>query len=413
MNDSIAAADPAILALGTAVPRYKVAQQAVGEWMAAGFADQPAAARMIRAAHAQSGIETRHACIPDFGKVDPASRFALGGDLTTSATTSERMAVYQRESIPLAVGAAKRTIAQLAEERQVDPTDITALVTHVIAVSCTGFFAPGLDFALTKALQLNPTVDRQLIGFMGCAAAFNGLRVATQAVRSNPNALALVVSVELASLHSYPNSSRDTIIAASLFADGAGAALVGRPTAADKRYFLLQQFHSCIKPETEEEMAWQIGDHGFVLRLSPRIPTHLAEVAPAALTRLFANRLPDFWAIHPGGRAIVERLAEIFDLTPAQTAATFAVLRGYGNMSSATILFVLHELQQRSLTTTDAAAALPAKQTGVAMAFGPGLVIEMARLTFVNNRVARHNGTHQQHEQSSRILAAGAAGSEY
>lgn len=404
MNDFIAATEPAILALGTAVPHYKLDQQAIGEWMAAGFAEQPAVGRLIRAAHAQSGIETRHACLPDFGQIDPTSRYMLGGDCAASATTSERMAVYRRESVPLALHAANQAIAQLAEKRRLDPVELTASITHVIAVSCTGFFAPGLDFALTNALQLNPTVDRQLIGFMGCAAAFNGLRVATQAVRSNPNALALVVCVELASLHSYPNSSRDAIIAASLFADGAGAALVGRPSTADKQYFLLQQFHSCIKPETEEEMAWQIGDHGFQLTLSPRVPAHLAEVAPAALTRLFADRLPAFWAIHPGGRAIVERLAEIFDLTPAQTAATFEVLRDYGNMSSATILFVLHALQTRWLQGTDQTTAATMGKSGVAMAFGPGLVIEMARLTYVHTHNTYYNGSKQR--QGQRVAEA-------
>jgi predicted naringenin-chalcone synthase len=393
MNKHLSAAAPAILALGTAVPQYQLQQATLSEWMAESFADQPSIARLIRAVHAQSGIATRHSCIPDYGQTAQASRYALGGDLGGSASTAERMALYERESVPLALAAAEAALAQLARERQLSPAALAAQITHLVAVSCTGFFAPGLDFALTKQLPLQPTVDRQLIGFMGCAAAFNGLRSAVQAVRSEPGALALVVCVELASLHSYPDSSRDTLVAASLFADGAGAALVGYPTADDRRYFTLDGFHSSIKPETEEEMAWQIGNHGFTLRLSPRVPAHLAEIAPTALARLFDHDAPCFWAIHPGGRAIVERLADIFALTPAQTAATFAVLRDYGNMSSATILFVLHELQrqwQAAASHADGPSAPP--RQGVAMAFGPGLVIEMARLTYIDGPRGRANG---------------------
>ncbi len=392
MNMNLLASAPAILALGTAVPRFRLQQAAVGEWMAAAFATQPRIARLIRAAHAQSGIETRYSCIPDYGEATCNSRYALGGDLKDSATTAERMALYERESVPLALTAAQRAIERLADKRHLTPAALAARITHLIAVSCTGFFAPGLDFALTKQLQLNPTVDRQLIGFMGCAAAFNGLRSAFRAVRSEPGALALVVCVELASLHTYPNHARDTIVASSLFADGAGAALVGSPTPTDHSYFGLDEFHTSIKPDTEEEMAWQIGNHGFTLRLSPRVPNHLAEVAPAALTRLFAQESPHFWAIHPGGRAIVERLANIFSLTSAQTAATLHTLRDYGNMSSATILFVLAELQRRWQAEALHSSTDPAPRRGVAMAFGPGLVIEMARLIYVDKVLPEHNG---------------------
>lgn len=392
MNTNRLASAPAILALGTAVPQFRLQQAAIGEWMATAFTDQPRIARLIRAAHAQSGIETRYSCIPDYGQATCNSRYTLGGDLQDSATTAERMALYTRESVPLALAAAQSAIAELANERQISPLDLAAQITHLIAVSCTGFFAPGLDFALTKQLQLDPTVDRQLIGFMGCAAAFNGLRSAFKAVRSEPGALALVVCVELASLHTYPNHSRDTIIAASLFADGAGAALVGQPIADDRHYFTLEQFHTTIKPDTEEEMAWQIGNHGFTLRLSPRVPNHLAEVAPAALNSLFAQGAPDFWAIHPGGRAIVEALATIFSLSPRQTRATLAILRDYGNMSSATILFVLQELKRRRQAEAMHLATDARPCQGVAMAFGPGLVIEMVRLRYVEKAPPEQNG---------------------
>jgi predicted naringenin-chalcone synthase len=214
---------------------------------------------------------------------------------------------------------------------------------------------------------------------MGCAAAFNGLRTAWQIVRSEPSAKVLVVCVELCSIHIQPGSDRENLIAASLFADGASACLVGQPQGqAD--IFEIGEFYTTLKPETESEMVWQIGNHGFILRLSPKIPEHLAEAAPVALNSLLGSASrPQFWAIHPGGKAILDRLGPIFSLEPEHLAASRSILRGYGNLSSATIFFVLDEIR-RSLRQEGNGGK---KIDGVAMAFGPGLTIEMARLSYV------------------------------
>ena len=170
---------------------------------------------------------------------------------------------------------------------------------------------------------------------------------------------------------------------ASIFSDGAAACLVGSPAADEDDYFRLDEFHTAIHPDTEEEMAWNIRDHGFALRLSPRVPNHLASAAPAALQTVFGADRPRFWAVHPGGRAIVDRLAEIFALPPEALGATREVLRCYGNMSSATILFVLSALQRRLRAESTRSGRGPVGElTGVAMAFGPGLVVEMGKLTY-------------------------------
>jgi predicted naringenin-chalcone synthase len=199
-------------------------------------------------------------------------------------------------------------------------------------------------------------------------------------VQSRPTALALVICVELCSIHIQPGAERENLISASLFADGASACLVGAPAAQVSDVFTIEDFHTSIKPETGSQMVWQIGNHGFVLRLSPQIPEHLAEAAPVALGALFGNRSPPgFWAIHPGGPAIVDRLSAIFQLAPEQVAASRSVLRRFGNLTSASIFFVLEELRQRLRRRT----ATSEKLEGVAMAFGPGLVIEMARLVYL------------------------------
>lgn len=380
----------ALLAFGTAVPPYKVAQAEIGEWMASSLGQQSTTGRLLRRLHASSGIDMRHSCSPDYLLPPAASRFAPGQPLANAPTTAERMAIYTREAPPLGATAVRHALRAYAEKSGEKAADLLASVTHLIVVSCTGFFAPGLDFVIARELGLAPTVQRTLIGFMGCSAAFNGLRSAYQIVRSQPTARVLVVSVELCSLHTQPNPTRDQLAAYALFADGAAACLVGQPQPEEGNFFQLEGFHTGTKPDTEDEMVWAIGNHGFTLQLSPRVPHHLAEIAPVALQTLFGTDQPDLWAIHPGGPAIVDRLAEIFALEVGQVAASREILRQYGNLSSATILFVLDELsrtlhQDRALTPASESATRKYKLplSGIAMAFGPGLVIEMARLAYI------------------------------
>lgn len=372
-------ASVALLAFGCAVPQYKVKQTDVGQWMARSFAKRPALGRWLRGVFAHAGVETRYTCIDDYLQPVEQARFAPGHPLEKAPSTAERMSIYEREAPPLGVAAAHRALAELAETTATPPAEVAASITHLIVVSCTGFFAPGLDIAIARRLGLAVTVQRTLIGFMGCAAAFNGLRVASEIVHSQPAARVLVVCVELSSLHSQPTLDRENLVAASLFADGASACIVGQPQPEQGNLFLVDGFHSEVKPETNDEMVWQIGNHGFTLRLSPQIPQHLAEIAPAALHCLFGSDTPAFWAIHPGGPAIVTQLLHVFHLPSAAVAASRTVLRDYGNLSSATIFFVLDELRR----TWQAAPQNAENNTGVAMAFGPGLVIEMARLTYV------------------------------
>lgn len=369
----------AILAFGTAVPPYQLKQQEAAQWMSAAFAQQPAMGRWLRGIFANAGVETRYSCIDTYNLPVEHSRFAPSLPPCEAPTTAERMAIYERESIPLGLAAAKQTLCELAQTDAESWEATLASITHLVTVSCTGFFAPGLDLALAQRLGLAPTVGRTLIGFMGCAAAFNGLRTAAQIVQSQPQARVLVVCVELSSLHTQPTTDRENLVAASLFADGASACVVGRPSLSQGNYYLIEEFHTLVKPDTHDDMVWRIGNHGFVLRLSPQIPRHLAEVAPVALAHLFAVDEPQFWAIHPGGPTIVNQLAAIFALAPAQVAASRAILRHYGNLSSATIFFVLDEL----LRTLPLHSWHTGSQSGVAMAFGPGLVIEMARLRYV------------------------------
>ncbi len=376
---------PAILSIGTAVPKYYADQISIGQWMASSFVDRPATQRLIRNLYACSGIDKRYTCAPEYLLPPTESHLAPGLPRKNTQTTAERMATYERESVPLGIKAVHQALARFGARAKQSEKQVASTITHLIVISCTGFFAPGLDFMLAQELGLSLTVNRIVIGFMGCSAAFNGLRTANEIVNGFPQARVLIVCVELGSLHIQSGERRDDLVSAALFGDGAAAALVGRPDPDDHGYYAIDDFHTSVKPETQDEMVWRIGNHGFELRLSPRIPAHLAAIAPNALNTLTGGVRPAFWAIHPGGRTIVERLQEIFDLTEDDVAASRTTLRNFGNLSSATILFVLdEEMRRRQSGRHDSQEDI----TGIAMAFGPGLSIEMAQLTLIPNRNA-------------------------
>jgi predicted naringenin-chalcone synthase len=352
-------------------------QIAISRWMSEALVGHPAVARWLSRVYANSGIDARYTCLPDGFRPPHESAFSPALAPTEAASTADRMAIYQREAVPLGANAARTALLDYATAHDLSYEQAAGSITHLIAVSCTGFFAPGLDYALMRQLQLKTTVERTLIGFMGCFAAFNALRLASQIVAGRPDARVLVVCVELSSIHVQPGIDREQLIGGSLFADGAAACVVSIPTNPNHDVFMLDAFHTDVKPDSEQDMAWQIGNNGFLLRLSPRVPDQLAAVAPAAVTQLFAAQRPAFWAIHPGGRAIVDRLTELFNLMPTDVTASRNILRQYGNLSSPTILFVLRELREQFRQSV-----VEQPQTGIAMAFGPGLTLEMARLTY-------------------------------
>lgn len=378
------AARPAIVSIGTALPPFHASQDLICEWMSTSFGEDPAIHRTLKTLYKGSGIDYRFSCLDDYLRPPIESQFAPGKPPEKTATTAERMAIYERESILLGVRSAKNAIEDLARTTGSSFDSIKSGITHVVAISCTGFFAPGLDLVISKELNLDPEIGRTLIGFMGCAAMFNGLRTATQIAEADPTARVLVVSVEISSIHIQPGREKRNLVAASLFADGSSACIVEVPAAGQSDCFRIEALITLVAPDTAGEMIWKIGDHGFELKLSQRIPRHLEKAAPEVLRGLFGRSDPEYWAIHPGGPAILDRLASVLSLSPEDLFHSRNTLRRVGNISSSTILFVLNEFRKKSLDSP---------RTGVAMAFGPGLVIEMARLAYTPARAvhAREN----------------------
>jgi predicted naringenin-chalcone synthase len=242
---------------------------------------------------------------------------------------------------------------------------------------------PGPDWNIVTELGLAPTVERYHLGFMGCYAALPALRMARQFCLAQPDAVVLVVSLELCSLHMRTKSDADSILGNALFSDGAAAALVSAlPPTGDQPVFALDHFASALAAEGQGDMAWEIGNHGFNLVLSSYVP----DVIEANVTRIVNGLLAPrglsptdvrFWAIHPGGKSILDKVEKSLALEAWQIAPSREVLRDYGNMSSATVLFVL----QRLLTLPEAEPC-----TIATMAFGPGLTIECGLLQLVPAR---------------------------
>ena len=349
--------------------------------------------RLVATAFDASGIDTRHTVITDFGEsgaapddtvvrgdapiyIDPTS-----GSLQAPGTKA-RNDHYIAEAGPIFVEAARRTIHAA---HGIDAAD----VTHVITVSCTGFFAPGPEYLIARDLALDPAVQRYHLGFMGCYAALPALRMAAQFCAADPDAVVMVVSVELCTLHLHASDDPDLIVANSLFGDAGVAGIVSRrPLGPGERGLQLDRSETAVTPIGEGDMAWTIGDEGFDMVLSTAVPQIIGEHIDAALRPLVAYEAElasamnarrvgasvARWAVHPGGRSIVDKVEEALGLTAHQVAPSRDVLRTIGNVSSATVIVVM----QRNLEHY----AEPGDRL-IALAFGPGLTVESTLTTVV------------------------------
>jgi predicted naringenin-chalcone synthase len=356
-------------AIGTALPPHRLAQPVIADFMARALELDADGTRKLRALYRVSGIEHRYSVLPDYGRTLGDYEFfpnTLG--LEPFPSVSPRMAAYRREALPLAVAAAQDSL------RQAPGIEATSL-THLITVSCTGMYAPGLDIELVQALGLRHDVRRTCVNFMGCYAAVNALRLADSMVRADPAARVLVVSVELCTLHFQKSHAEDHLVSNALFSDGAAAALVlGQPLPGPAPCLAMQAFHCGLEPEGTRDMAWHIGDTGFEMTLSGYVPALIERGIGqliAGLLRELPVQLADIrqFALHPGGRKILEAIEQALGLSRHDNRFAYQVLRDYGNMSSATVLFVLRELLA---ATTPADAGAPV----LSCAFGPGLTLE-------------------------------------
>lgn len=304
----------------------------------------------------RSGIAHRYSFLePDpNGEVVDAERFYRRGAFPNTAT---RMKKFEACAPELAVAACEKLLA--GEDR--------SRITHVLVTSCTGFAAPGIDLAVVERCGLPTTVERTMVGFMGCYAAINALKLARHIVRSEPAARVLALNLELCTLHLHETDDLEEMLSFLLFADGCAAALVSAdPVGAE-----IKSFRAALVPGTKELIRWSIRDQGFDMVLSGAVPG----VIRAALTEAREDLLGgandiELWAVHPGGRTVLDAVEQAFGLPASALGASRAVLNDYGNMSSCTVMFVLDRMMR------DRPLGQHANKNGCAMSFGPGLMAE-------------------------------------
>lgn len=369
--------------LEVVVPDTVLVQDEIRELFAAQSGMSRLATRLVGAAFDSSGIETRHSAVTELDLLERSATAETPQffDATTrqilNPSTGVRNDVYVREAARLYVDAAAGALTAC---EGIDKTD----VTHVITVSCTGFFSPGPDYLIVRGLDLEPSVQRYHLGFMGCYAAFPAMRQAKTICEANPDAVVLVVSVELCSIHVRVSDDPDTILGSSLFGDGAAAAIITGRDLGPGRAIQLDHFETVLTPVGEEAMAWNIGDHGFEMVLGTYVPKIIDAHIVDALNPLLASddtltdgayRDVEHWAIHPGGRSILDKVEAKLELEADQLVPSREVLRRFGNMSSATVMFVLKQILEQPGSRAD--------ERICGMAFGPGLTVETGLFTAV------------------------------
>jgi alpha-pyrone synthase len=306
---------------------------------------------------ARSEIKNRWSCLAPAreGSNDSldVDGFYTSGDFPT---TAERMSRYGREAPELAMKAVER----------LGLGEATRQITHLIVTSCTGLSAPGVDLELMRRCNFNPWIERTMVSYMGCNAAINALKLARHIVRSDPVSKVLIVSVELCTLHLQESDNIERLLSFLLFGDGCSAALI----TAEPFGFTLDRFHAEVVPEAAQQITWTIGNFGFDMVLSGKVPATLSQALCCGSDRVMGGQSVDsidLWAIHPGGRTILDAVQGAFELSESTLATSRAVLRDFGNMSSPTVMFVLESMLRENV---------PAGARGCAMAFGPGLTAE-------------------------------------
>lgn len=360
----------AITAIGTANPPFRQHQSDIFELMATALQLSSDKKRLFKSIIKATGIDYRHSVLTYNPQQDGGWQFFPEQVDQPFPPTSTRMSIYKQTALPLALSAIENCLSSHSP-------DISSQITDLIVISCTGMYAPGLDIDILRALQLPTTTKRTDIHFMGCYASFNGMRVADAICKTNPQAKILMVSIEICSLHFQKKDTLDDLMASALFADGAAAVLIEANTQRNK-YLTPINFYSDIVPDTHQDMSWDIGDQGFNMVLSGYVPSAVESGINTLIQRLLIDLTLtqdqiDFFAIHPGGFKILQACENSLNITAEQNKHSYHVLRNYGNMSSATVLFVLKSLWD-SLSPADNSKNI------FSCAFGPGLTVEASLL---------------------------------
>lgn len=355
-----------ITAIGTATPTNRFRQSTIAEFMLRSMKLQNGDSRKLKTIFKASGIEYRHSVLADYGKVSDFTFYSATDNFEPVPSTESRLRVFREQAVGLSVTAINNLLATRKDFN-------LNSVTHLVVVCCTGMYAPGLDIDLVRELGLPSTIQRTAINFMGCYAAFNALKLADSFCKNDKDAKVLIVCTELCSLHFQREATDDNLVANALFADGSAAVLVENNSNSDLK-LSLETFHSDLSKNGEQDMAWTVGDLGFEMKLSSYVPD-IIKSGIAALTNSLLEKISkkfsdiNHFAIHPGGVKILQAIEQELGIPKEKNHSAYKVLEQYGNMSSATVLFVLKDLIENL-------APKNVDENILSFAFGPGLTME-------------------------------------
>jgi predicted naringenin-chalcone synthase len=352
-----------IISIGLALPPYKHKQDDILKFMQLVYAMNNVGNRKLKYLYHHSGIDYRYSVVPDYSReVNGWEFYPQTENLEPFPSLEQRISLFNKTAGPLSVTAIQECINGLINGNE---------VTHLITVSCTGMSAPGLDLQVMELMGLPQNIYRTSVNFMGCYAAIHGLKIADAICRSEKNAKVMIVCTELCTLHFQKEPTVDSIASSLLFGDGAAAVLVTN-NEYNKTGLKLEQFYSEVITKGKKDMAWELSSSGFLMTLSGFVPELLAEDFNPLVTRALEkanvgrNEIAQ-WCIHPGGRRILDAIHRSLSFTNGDLRYSYETLREVGNLSSATILFVLKKIMNSGLTSG---------QRVFGVAFGPGLTME-------------------------------------
>jgi len=362
-----------IISIGTAVPEYSTGQNDILNFMHDAYHDDTASRKLNILFH-HSGINTRHSVIPDFNNND--QEHILFNANQSTPDVEKRLNVFKEHAVSLAIQAIENSMKKL------NTTVAEFEPTHLITVTCTGLYAPGIDTEIIEQLNLPVDIFHTSINFMGCNAAFHALKIGDMISKTDVNAKVLIVCVELCTLHFQPKDNNDNLLSNTIFGDGAAAVVIVSDSAAKRHRhdgMGINGFFSLLLSKGKELMAWNITPVNFEMVLDAQIPDLIGEEVNDIIIRAgkklnFTAENINKWAIHPGGKKILDSVKKNLDLSDSDMQYSYKVLADHGNMSSPTILFVLNEIMQ---------AKLISGETIFSIGFGPGLSIETAVFTYV------------------------------
>ena len=358
-----------IISIGTAVPEYSTNQDTILQFMHQAYND-PTASRKLNVLFHQSAINCRNSAIPDFSDFDKRKLFPLTHEIPM---VTQRIDMFKQKALPLSVKAIENAF------KNIQASVAEFGISHLITVTCTGIYNPGLDIELIEELKLPSDTFHTALNFIGCNAAFPALRIADSIVKSQADARVLVVCVELCTLHFQPKNDIDNLLSNSIFGDGAAAVIMVSESFAieqNKKGFSLNGFSPMLLKHGKDLMGWNVNSVNFEMILDAGIPNFLEEqlselmVAVSEKFHLTPENI-NHWAVHPGGKKILQAVERALQLKNDELKHSYAVLRNNGNMSSPTILFVLNELFKSNPKSGE---------TVLALGFGPGISVDTASM---------------------------------